>query len=70
LLLVHSKTPPEIIGALEAAYKKLIKDEDFKKLVASLDLGLGYVDGKTFTQRLPGAMKTLEEIMRNSGQLK
>jgi tripartite-type tricarboxylate transporter receptor subunit TctC len=70
LLLVHSKTPPEIIRSLEAAYAKLMKDQEFKDLVASLDLGLGYMDGKTFTERLPGQMKILEEIMRSSGQLK
>ena len=70
LLVVHSKTPPEIIRALEGAYEKIIKDEEFKKLAASLNLGLGYMDGKTFTENLPAQMKILEEIMRSSGQLK
>jgi tripartite-type tricarboxylate transporter receptor subunit TctC len=70
LLVVHSKTPIEIIRVLEGAYEKIIKDEEFKKLVSSLNLGIGYMDGKTFTQKLPANMKILEEIMRNSGQLK
>jgi tripartite-type tricarboxylate transporter receptor subunit TctC len=70
LLVVHSKTPPEIIQALEGAYAKIIKDEEFKKLVESLNLGIGYMNGKTFTEKLPANMKILEQIMRNSGQLK
>jgi tripartite-type tricarboxylate transporter receptor subunit TctC len=70
LLLVRSGTPPEIIKILEGAYAKLMKDEEYQKLVASLNLALGYLDGKTFTEKLPAMMRVLEEIMRSSGQLK
>ena len=70
LLVVNSKTPPEIIRTLESAYGKLMKDEEYKKVVATLDLGLGYMDGKTFTQKLPANMEVLKEMLQKSGQLK
>jgi tripartite-type tricarboxylate transporter receptor subunit TctC len=69
-LVVSSKTPPEIIRTLEGAYAKLMKDEEYKKFIASVDLAMGYQDGKTFTEKLPAQIKILEEIMRSSGQLK
>ena len=47
-----------------------MKDEEFKKLLDTLHLRLGYMDGKTFTQKVPSMMKTIEEIMRSTGQLK
>jgi len=70
LLVVHSKTPPEIIRVLEGAYGKIIRDEEFKKDVATLNLGLGYMDGRTFTQKLPANIEVLKEMLRKSGQLK
>jgi tripartite-type tricarboxylate transporter receptor subunit TctC len=70
LLVVHSKTPPEIIRTLEGAYAKIMKDEEYKKLVASLNLGLGYMDGKTFTAKLPANMAVLKDMLQKSGQLK
>jgi tripartite-type tricarboxylate transporter receptor subunit TctC len=70
LLVVHSKTPPEIIRTLEGAYEKIMKDDEYKKVVGSLNLGLGYMDGKTFTQKLPANMEVLKEMLRKSGQLK
>ena len=47
-----------------------MKDEEYKKVVATLDLGLGYMDGKTFTQKLPANMEVLKEMLQKSGQLK
>lgn len=70
VLVGQSKIPPEILRALEGAYGKLMKDEEFKKLLDTLHLRLGYMDGKTFTQKVPSMMKTIEEIMRSTGQLK
>jgi tripartite-type tricarboxylate transporter receptor subunit TctC len=70
LLVVHSKTPPDIIRVLERAYERIMKDEEYKKVVASLNLGMGYMDGKTFTQKLPANMEVLKEMLRKSGQLK
>ena len=70
LLVVHSKTPPDIIRTLEQAYGKIMKDDEYKKVVATLNLGLGYMDGRTFTQKLPANMEVLKEMLRKSGQLK
>jgi len=38
--------------------------------IIQITLGLGYMDGRTFTQKLPANMEVLKEMLRKSGQLK
>jgi tripartite-type tricarboxylate transporter receptor subunit TctC len=70
VLAVNSKTPPTIVRTLEDAWKEIMKDPEFQKTVADLNLGLGYMDGKTFTAKLPANMAVLKEMLQKSGQLK
>jgi tripartite-type tricarboxylate transporter receptor subunit TctC len=70
-LVAPSKTPDNIVNALEKAIEKMTRDPEFIKDAAGINHMVSYVPGKTVMQKkIPAKMKVVREIMKEMSSAK
>lgn len=67
-LIAPSKTPDDIVNALEKAMEKISKDPEFAKEVALMNDIVQFVPGKIIMQKLPAKMNLFRQILKDSAQ--
>lgn len=65
-LIAPSKTPDDIVNALEKAMEKMSKDPEFAKEVALMNDIVHFVPGKVIMQKLPAKMNLFRQILKDS----
>lgn len=64
-VLVKKGTPDEAVNKLRESFKKIVEDEGFQRLIASIRSSIGYLDGPEFAELLKKEQASLKAMADN-----